>query len=97
MKVRKPEMGNQSVADRIRAAAAAYTTPHETLAGNDANLERLVEELQREAGGRTAADQQLADAARENTDSEAGQARRERQADRRAKQKGGQDTNGGNV
>ena len=97
MKVRKPEAGNQSVADRIRSAAAAYTTPHETLAGGDANLERLVEELQREAGGRTAADQQLADAARENTDSEAGQARRERQADRRAKQKGGQDTNGGNV
>ena len=91
MNVRKPEMGNQSVADRIRAAAAAYTTPHETLAGNDANFERLVEELQREAGGRTSPDQKLRDAAQENSDSETGQARRDRQADRRAKQRAGQE------
>ncbi len=91
MEVRKPEAGDRSVADRIRAAAAAYTTPKEAIAGNDANLERLVEELQREAGGRSQADQQSQELAQEDVDSETGQARRDRQADRRARQKEGQE------
>ena len=98
MQVRKPEQGNPRVAARIRSAAAAYTTPKESLAGNDANLERLIEELQRAAGGRTSADQHAADAAKESTESDTGRARRERQAERRAKQKRAEhDVNGGNL
>ncbi len=94
MVVRKPEAGSPDVAERIHAASAAYTTPHMFLAGNDANIERLIEEYQRAAGGQVKTDQHTADAAQENEDSDAGQARRDRQAERRAKQRADQENAG---
>ncbi len=87
MVVRKPEAGSPSVADRIYAAAAAYTTPNVSLPGNDANVERLIEELQRAAGADVKTDQQTVDTPPEDSESDVGQARRDRQAERRAKQR----------
>ena len=94
MEVRKPEAGSPDIADRIHAAAAAYTTPSVFLAGNDANLERLIEEYQRAAGGQVKADQHTADATQENEEPDVGQARRDRQAERRAKQRSDQENAG---
>ena len=45
MKVRKPEDGDPLAAERVRAGAAAYTTPSETVASQDAEAQRLVQEF----------------------------------------------------
>ena len=45
MKVRKPEDGDPAAAERVLAGAAAYTTPSETIASQDAEAQRLVQEF----------------------------------------------------
>ena len=45
MKVRKPEEGDPAAAERVLAGAAAYTTPSETIASQDAEAQRLVQEF----------------------------------------------------
>ena len=43
--VRRPEPGDPETAERVKARAVEYTTPVETLAAQDAEAERLVEEF----------------------------------------------------
>ena len=43
--VRKPEPGDEAVAERVKARAADYTTPVEALAAQDAEAERLVKDF----------------------------------------------------
>ena len=45
MKVRKPEDGDLAAAERVKAGAAAYATPAETIASQDAEAQRLVQEF----------------------------------------------------
>ena len=45
MRVRKPEDGDPLAAERVRAGTAAYATPAETIASQDAEAQRLVQEF----------------------------------------------------
>ena len=45
MAVRSPEGGDPGAAERVKAESAAYTTPAETIAAQDAEAERLVAEF----------------------------------------------------
>ena len=45
MKVRKPEDGDPLAAERVRAGTSAYATPAETIASQDAEAQRLVQEF----------------------------------------------------
>ena len=45
MKVRKPEGGDPAAAERVLAGTAAYATPAETIASQDAEAQRLVQEF----------------------------------------------------
>ena len=45
MAVRSPDAGDPGAAERVKAESAAYTTPAETIAAQDAEAERLVAEF----------------------------------------------------
>ena len=45
MRVRKPEDGDLAAAERVKAGTAAYATPAETIASQDAEAQRLVQEF----------------------------------------------------
>ena len=45
MEVREPEPGDPEAEARVRAAMVAYTTPAETIASQDAEMERLIAKL----------------------------------------------------